>query len=110
MSGGAGGRAMPYKIEDIETGLWHRIIKDLKSRGFKVVYLYDNFDVGIDFDRVELRDPAGGEVVIFEWDNWTEGEVMAEPDLLEALREKYRLGGLVETDRDTSSWLRVREE
>ncbi|MBV9926183.1 MAG: hypothetical protein JOZ96_14280 [Acidobacteria bacterium] len=100
---------MPYKIENIETGLWHRIIKDLKSRGFKVVYRYDNFDVGIDFDRVELRDPAGGELVVFEWDNWMEGEVMAAPALLEALREKYQLGEIVRTERENSSWLHLRE-
>ncbi len=101
---------MPFKIEEIETGLWHRIIEDLESRGFEAVYRYDNFDVGIDFDRVELRDPAGGGLVVFEWDNWTEGEVTAAPELLGALREKYGLGEPVETDRENTSWLRTRED
>lgn len=87
---------MPYKLRDIETQRWHEVIEDLKSQGFEEVYRYDGFDAGIDYNRFELKNPAGGELVVFEWDNWTEGEITAPRSRLEALREKYRLGEIVE--------------
>lgn len=87
---------MAHKLEDIETRKWHEVIKDLKSQGFEEVYRYDGFDAGIDYDRVELKEAAGDELVVFEWDNWTEGEIRASKSRLEALREKYRLGEPVE--------------
>jgi hypothetical protein len=42
---------------------------------------------------------AGDELIIFEWDNWMEGEIKATPSRLEALREKYQLSAPVEIDK-----------
>lgn len=87
---------MPYKIENIRTETWRRVIEDLKGQGFEEVYQYDGFDAGIDYNRYELVSRADNELVVFEWDNWAEGEIKAAPSRLEALREKYQLPDLVE--------------
>lgn len=89
---------MAYKIENINTETWHRIIDDLKASGFEEIYQYDGMDAGIDYSRYDLMNRAANELVIFEWDNWTEGEIKAAPPRLEALREKYRLPELVEIE------------
>jgi hypothetical protein len=82
---------MPYKLENIKTETWHRIMRDLLAAGYSEVYCYAGMDAGIDFSRYDLRSQAGGELIIFEWDNWSEGEIRAAPSLLEALRAKYHL-------------------
>ena len=89
---------MPYKIEHVETETWHRVIEDLESEGFAEVYRYGGMDAGIDYSRFDLKNRAGDELVVFEWDNWAEGEIRGEPDRLEALREKYQLTELVEME------------
>jgi hypothetical protein len=89
---------MTYKIEHVETETWHRVIEDLESEGFEEVYRYGGFDAGIDYSRFDLKNPADGELVVFEWDNWTEGEIKGAPERLEALRGKYQLAELVEID------------
>ena len=89
---------MPFKIENVETETWHRIIEDLKASGFEVTYQYEGMDVGIDYNRCDLTNRADDELIIFEWDNWAEGEIKAAPSRLEALREKYRLSELVEIE------------
>lgn len=87
---------MRYKIENIKTETWHRIMEDLKASGFVETYLYAGMDAGIDYSRYDLVNQADGELIIFEWDNWAEGEVKATPSRLEALREKYQLSRPVE--------------
>lgn len=89
---------MPYKIENIRTETWRRIIEDLKASGFEEIYRYGGADAGIDYNRYNLMNQADGELVIFEWDNWMEGEIKAVPSRLEALREKYQLSELVEIE------------
>lgn len=89
---------MTYKIENVETETWHRVIEDLESQGFREIYRYDGFDAGIDYSRFDLKHPADDELVVFEWDNWAEGEIRGEPARLEALREKHRLPELVEVE------------
>jgi hypothetical protein len=86
---------VPYKIRNVETETWHRALEDLEAEGFEVVYRYDGFDAGIDYSRFDLRSPAG-ELVVFEWDNWAEGEIHGEPGRLEALRERFQLPGPLE--------------
>lgn len=88
---------MPYRIENVETETWHRVIEDLESHGFQMVYRYDGMDAGIDYNRFDLKNGAG-ELVVFEWDNWAEGEIRGEPARLETLREKYRLSEPVEVE------------
>ena len=65
---------MSYKIAtSVETQLWYKIIEDFKSRNWKVITEYNQFDKGIDFDLYELK--KGNEKVLFAWDNWFEGEI-----------------------------------
>lgn len=90
---------MQYKIENIKTETWHKIIDDLKALGFKEIYQYDGIDAGIDYNRYDLMNQAGDELIIFEWDNWMEGEVKAASPRLEALRAKYQLSELVEIEK-----------
>ena len=89
---------MPYKIENIKTETWHQIIDDLKASGFIEIYQYDGMDAGIDYNRYDLMNQSDNELIIFEWDNWMEGEIKAMPSRLEALREKYQLSKLVEIE------------
>ena len=88
---------MTCKIEHVETETWHRVIEDLQAEGFEEVYRYGGFDAGIDYSRFDLKN-RDEELVVFEWDNWAEGEIKAAPARLEALREKYRLSGPVEAE------------
>ncbi len=85
-------------IGSVKTETWHRIIRDLRGAGFREVYRYEGMDAGIDYSRYELLNEAGDELVVFEWDNWSEGEIRATPSRLEALREEYRLAGPVEVE------------
>lgn len=78
------------KIEHVVTELWHRVIEGLEAEGFVEVYRYDGMDAGIDYSRYDLKN-GGGELVVFEWYNWTEGEICGEPARLEALRARYQL-------------------
>ena len=88
---------MSCKIEHVETETWHRVIEDLESEGFEEVYRYGGFDAGIDYSRFDLKNGAD-ELVVFEWDNWAEGEIKGTAERLEAIRAKYRLAELVEID------------
>jgi hypothetical protein len=88
---------MTYKIEHVKTETWHRAIEELEAEGFVEVYSYGGMDAGIDYSRFDLK-KGDDELVVFEWDNWAEGEIRGEPERLEALREKFRLPELVETE------------
>ena len=74
-------------------------MKDLKALGFKEIYHYEGMDAGIDYDRYDLMNPDDNERIIFEWDNWMEGEINALSSRLEALGEKYPLSNPVETEK-----------
>ena len=89
---------MPHRIGDINTETWHRIMEDLKASGFRETYQYGGMDAGIDYSRYDLLNEADGELIVFEWDNWSEGEIKAAPSRLEALREKYGLPSRVQAD------------
>ena len=88
---------MTCKIEHVETETWHRVIEDLESEGFEEVYRYGGMDAGIDYSRFDLKNRAD-ELVVFEWDNWAEGEIRGAPGRLEALRDKYQLPEVVEVE------------
>ncbi len=90
--------ATRHKIENVETGVWHRIIDDLKAAGFVEVYRYAGPDAGIDYSRYDLKNGEGDELIVFEWDNWTEGEITATASRLAALREQYRLARPTEAE------------
>lgn len=89
---------MPYKIENVKTETWHRIIEDLEGAGFKEVYRYGGMDAGIDYSRYDLTSDAGDELIIFEWDNWSEGEIKGVRSRLYALSQAYRLSEPVEVE------------
>jgi hypothetical protein len=88
---------MTCKIEHVETETWHRVIEDLESEGFEEVYRYGGFDAGIDYSRFDFKN-GNDELVVFEWDNWAEGEIRGEPRRLEALRAKFQLSEVVEME------------
>lgn len=94
-----GGQQMPYKIENIKTETWHKIIDDLLASGFIETYQYDGIDAGIDYNRCDLTNQAGDELIIFEWDNWMEGEIKATRSRLEVIRERYQLSELVDVEK-----------
>jgi hypothetical protein len=87
-----------HRIEHVETGTWHRVIDDLEAAGFTVTYQYGGMDAGIDYSRFDLTSPDGGELLVFEWDNWAEGEIRAALSRLEVLRAKYRLAEPTEVE------------
>lgn len=89
---------MSSKMENIKTETWHRIIDDLKTSGYREIYRYEGMDAGTDYSRYDLMNHADDEVIIFEWDNWSEGAVKALRSRLEAIREKYQLSQPVETE------------
>lgn len=86
---------MLYKIEGVKTETWHRIMQDLKMLGFIETYQYMGMDAGIDYQRYDLLNHTSGELIVFEWDNWLEGEIKAAPARLYALREQYQLSAPV---------------
>jgi len=74
---------------DVETHLWHRIIDALVADGWTVIEKYDNFDMGIDYDRVVLA--KDGEQIEFTWDNWTEGEIKCSSARLKEIEASYNI-------------------
>jgi hypothetical protein len=88
-----------FKIESIKTETWHLVIEDLKAVGFMEIYRYGGIDAGIDYSRYDLLNQADDELVIFEWNNWTEGEITGTSTRLEALSEKYQLPEPVEVEQ-----------
>ncbi|MBV9789193.1 MAG: hypothetical protein JOZ51_13510 [Chloroflexi bacterium] len=88
---------MLYKIEHIKTETWHQIMDHLQTLGFIETYQYTGMDAGIDYQRYDLQNPVDGELIIFEWDNWLEGEIKAGIDRLDVLREQYQLSAPVKT-------------
>lgn len=69
---------------------------DLKSEGFREVYCYAGPDAGVDYSRYDLLNDREGELLVFEWDNWSEGEIKGSPARLERLRGRYELSEPVE--------------
>jgi hypothetical protein len=61
---------------NIKTEIWNDAVKLLVDQQWIVVYKYDLFDAGIDFDLIVFE--KDGEYVLFAWDNWMAGEIQAE--------------------------------
>jgi hypothetical protein len=57
----------------VKTELWNSIIRSLQEYEWVIVYKYDQWDVGIDFNLIILEKDK--EEILFGWDNWMEGEI-----------------------------------
>lgn len=69
------------KIEDIPTEQFQQIIKTLVGKGWQLVYEFDGFIAWIDYGEVHLKKDET--IVKFFWDNWTEGEILADAEIEE---------------------------
>lgn len=74
-------------IQDIPTDRFNTIAQDLLSSGWVKTYEYDNFDAWIDCGRVDLK--KGAVKLKFEWDNWTEGQIIGPREEVEAVARQY---------------------
>jgi hypothetical protein len=71
---------------DIETGVWNNIISLLIQNEWMVMYKYDAFDAGIDYDLIMLE--KDGERIFFGWDNWVEGEIKCTEARMKDIEQK----------------------
>ncbi|RAV98943.1 hypothetical protein [Pseudochryseolinea flava] len=65
---------------NIETEQWNRIIEILIRDQWNVVYKYDAFDAGIDFDLIVMH--KGNDEILLGWDNWLEGEIKCSEEIM----------------------------
>ncbi|MEC9263287.1 MAG: hypothetical protein VYD53_18180 [Pseudomonadota bacterium] len=77
------------RIDDIPTEAFNIIIDDLIRAGWKTKSQYKGFDAWIDYGKVELT--KSGSVLIFEWDNWTEGVVKGYGEIIDQIAKQYNL-------------------
>ena len=77
------------KISGIPTEAFKDILKTLRAEGWKTVQEYDGFDAWIDYGMVILQ--MGEKVLRFEWDNWMEGTVEGQKDVVEKVRHRFSL-------------------
>ncbi|HUM51688.1 MAG TPA: hypothetical protein PK431_07715 [Chitinophagales bacterium] len=75
----------------IATGIltedWNRIIEELMNDGWKVISKYEGFDAGIDFDFLILKFKK--KKIMLAWDNWTEGKIKCNDDIMDELSIKF---------------------
>lgn len=76
-------------VIDIKTELWNDIIEMLMNDQWSVIYKYDAFDAGIDFDLIVLE--KQGEQILFGWDNWLEGEMQCSKTRLKEIESIMKL-------------------
>lgn len=74
-------------IQDIPTDRFNAIAKELLASGWVKTYEYDNFDAWVDYGRIDLK--KGSVKLKFEWDNWTEGQIIGPRDEVEAVARQY---------------------
>lgn len=73
---------------DISTEQWYYIIKTLRSKGWEITSEYKLFDKGIDHDSYTLK--LNNEKIKFAWDNWVEGEIKCNPELMDKLKVVFK--------------------
>jgi hypothetical protein len=73
---------------DIKTEVWNNIISELKNNGWDTIFKYEGFDVGIDRDAVTLKNNKN-QTIEFTWDNWSEGVITSEEEILKELENKF---------------------
>ena len=72
---------------NIKTERWNKIIASHLSAEWKIIYKYDLFDAGIDFDLIILR--RDNQTILFGWDNWVEGEIKCSDKQMEILEAQF---------------------
>ena len=73
---------------DIKTEIWNNIIAELQNNGWDTIFKYEGFDVGIDYDAITLKNNKN-QIIEFTWDNWSEGDITSEEDILKELENKF---------------------
>ena len=76
-------------IQEVETKLFNTIIADYIAEDWDKQYEYDGVDAWIDHGKVKLTN--GSRKLIFEWDNWMEGEIYGKKDEIFVIAERYKL-------------------
>lgn len=76
-------------IQDIPTEQFESIIVDYLHEGWIKTYEYQGFDAWIDFGKVKLK--KGSNKLVFEWDNWSEGEITGKDPELQNIALRYQL-------------------
>lgn len=77
------------QIANIPTDTFSRMVKTLLADGWKKTEEYDNVDAWIDYGMVVLQKDEMR--LRFEWDNWMEGIVEGQQDILEKIRDRFNL-------------------
>lgn len=60
-------------LTGISTDDWNRLLEHCVDSAWQLVFSYDMFDKGIDYDLYILQ--MDGQEIRFAWDNWFEGEI-----------------------------------
>ena len=76
-------------VIDIKTETFNRIVKELRSEGWRKIEEYDNVDAWIDYGMVRLK--KNDVTLKFEWTNWEEGSVEGPEEIVQALKTTYHL-------------------
>ena len=78
----------------VGTENWYSLVEYLKNDGWKLTAEYNQFDKGIDFDLYEFK--KGNKKILMAWDNWFEGEIKCEMELVKDLElrsnSKFKFG------------------
>lgn len=74
---------------DIKTELWNEVFDYLINDGWIVMYKYDGFDAGIDYDLIILEKQQ--EKILLGWDNWQEGEMQCSKASLKMIETYMKL-------------------
>jgi hypothetical protein len=71
----------------IKTHVWNAIVKSFTNERWAILYKYDLFDAGIDYDLIVIE--KNNERILLGWDNWCEGEIRCSPERLKDLTAKF---------------------
>ena len=88
---------------NVDTSVWNQIISHLIKINWEIVYKYDAFDAGIDYDLIILKNKESSKELVLGWSNNEEGEITFEEEnqgLIENLIEyKFELGSALNTKK-----------
>ena len=85
---------------DIKTEVWNNIITELKNNGWDTIFKYEGFDAGIDYDAIALKNNKN-QIIEFAWDNWCEGDITGEEDILKELENKFNINFQIKINHES---------